>query len=250
LSLIPLRQPSPRAALARIVEGARRERDALATLEAGRDKLTARIADAEREVEEESAADDREAEGIVAAIRKGADFALSFVRPARGPRLDLTVARRALAKADAALAAKEAEIEALAGRVPAAVDTVLKDEARIYADAYDAALTAAVEAAARLEALDIYLGGGRLDRLMISAPGFSVVGDLIDTRPVAASKAEIGAASGVWRAFASALAADPQAEAAKHLKFAPHDPGKSDPQTYESMTMPERRLVDVRHAQG
>jgi hypothetical protein len=239
--------PPARAALARVVAWRRKEQDALATLKAGRARIAARIEAAKAEIAQDHAQAEAEAASILDSVRRGAEFALSFIRP-REAVLDLTVAHLALAKADEEIRVKAAELDAVAERQKLAVDAALTEAAHSVVNAYDSALTAATEAAARLEGLAVHLGRGRAGRTVGEMPGFAMAGDDADARPVAVHRREIDAAAKVWRGFAEALANDPRADAAKHLRFMPLDPSAPTNLSYHELTAAERRLVDVRAA--
>jgi hypothetical protein len=120
--------PPARAALARVVAWRRKEQDALATLKAGRARIAARIEAAKAEIAQDHAQAEAEAASILDSVRRGAEFALSFIRP-REAVLDLTVAHLALAKADEEIRVKAAELDAVAERQKLAVDAALTEAA-------------------------------------------------------------------------------------------------------------------------
>lgn len=238
-----------RARLARFVAWGRRERDGLATLEAGRGKVAAQVEAAEARRQAHDAEIEAEAEGIADKIKRGLDWTLSFAAPRRAePAPDLTVARATLTRLDAAIERKRAEVEAVASRVPSVVDAALREEAAAIGIEYRTALDATRAAMTKLEALDVALGGGRGGRLTFEAPGYAAAGHEIDVTAIVAPPAEISAAVRVWRSFAGALAEDPRADATKFLRFAAHDPHAAETAIYSELSPAERRLVDARRA--
>jgi hypothetical protein len=236
-----------RVRLARFGAWARRERDALATLEAGRGKVAAQVEDAEARRQARAAEVEAEAASIAERIRNGLDFVLTLAAPRRaGPAPDLTVAKATLAHLDAEIERKRAEVESIAGRLPKLIDDALREEAAAIGAEYVAALEAARAAMTKLEALDVALGGGRGGRLVFEAPGYAAAGHELDAAAIVAPPAEISAAVRVWRAFAAELAANPRADASKFLRFAAHDPHAADTALYHELSPAERRLVDAR----
>ena len=239
-----------RARLARFVVWRRREADALAMLKAGRGKLMVRIERAEEAGHRESAAVDAAAASVVEQIKRGLDWTLSAVRKRpTEPEADLTVERTALAKLDAAIDAKRAEVDAIGKRLAEAANDALVEhaEATIGAE-YLAAIEAVRAAMTRLEGLEIALGRGRDGRLVGELPGFATAGHELDTTALAAPQSEVAAAGENWRELARVWSDDPRADASKVLIFNKHDPGALKDVVYHELSDAERRLVDARHA--
>ncbi len=242
--------PPARARLARFVAWRRRETDALAMLEAGRGKLMVRIEKAEEAGHRESAAVNAAAASVVEQIKRGLDWTLGAVRKRpTEPEADLTVERTALAKLDAAIAAKRAEVDAIGKRLADASDAALVEhaEATIGAE-YHAAIEAVRAAMTRLEGLEVAIGRGREGRLVGELPGFATAGHELGVTAVAAPQREVAAAGENWRELARVWSDDPRADASKVLLFSKHDPGALKDVVYHQLTDVERRLVDARRA--
>jgi hypothetical protein len=219
----------------------------LAKLEAGRQKLAARIDKAEAAAGRESAQVDAEASAVLESIKRGLEWALS-PRKRQPVSHDLQVERAALAKLDDAIAAQQAAVETLNAQLTEAANAALIAHAAATIGAeYQAALEAVRAAMTKLEGLEVALGRGRDGRTVGEVPGYAVAGHELSMTAVAAAPTEIAAAVDTWRSLAKAWMADPRALPGRVLKFAAkHQPDETTP--YHLLSAAERRLVDAKFA--